>query len=148
MALTVEVGLSRKVARNFASDGVSVNLRAEMDQSLLSREGEFLKQIASLYDKAQAALDRKLGVEPQDSVSQPPPAVAPRTERPSTASQMRALRSMSQRVGLDLDEIAQTETGRSCDQLSIREASTLIDLLKNRQNGHAETAGSRNGASR
>jgi hypothetical protein len=37
MPLTISVGLSRKASENYQSTGVSINITAELDQSLLAR---------------------------------------------------------------------------------------------------------------
>lgn len=42
MPLTVNVGLSHKTSENFNSRGVSINLTAELDQSLLARPDDLL----------------------------------------------------------------------------------------------------------
>jgi len=130
MPILVEVGLSRKVARNFASDGVSINVRAEIDHSLLSREGAFLQEVAALYGKAKEALDRQLGVTSQDPVQ---PRVARAVEeRRATTSQMRALRAMTQRIGVDLSLVTRSEVDREPDQLTLAQASRIIDSVKRR----------------
>lgn len=54
--------------------------------------------------------------------------------RPATESQVRALRSICKRARLDLDREAHEEFGLdSAEQLDVRQASQLIDLLKERQ---------------
>lgn len=69
MPLSVNVGLSRKRSKDYQSEGVSINLTAELDQSLLARPEELQQQIDGLYQQAEAALDRQVSV-PQ---SQPQP---------------------------------------------------------------------------
>ena len=54
--------------------------------------------------------------------------------RRATESQVRALRSICKRARLDLDREAHEEFGLdSAEQLDVRQASQLIDLLKERQ---------------
>ena len=54
--------------------------------------------------------------------------------RPATESQMRALRAICKRGRLDLDREAHDEFGlESSDQLDVKQASQLIDILKERQ---------------
>lgn len=59
MPLTVNVGLSRKSSHNYASQGVSLNLTAEMDQALLAHPGRLQQEIAALYHHVEAALARQ-----------------------------------------------------------------------------------------
>src|SRR5438105_4063921 len=61
MPLTVNVGLSRKASRDYQSTGVSINVTAELDQSLLAHPQELQRRIDDLYCQAQAAIDRRAG---------------------------------------------------------------------------------------
>ena len=85
MPLSINVGLSRKASKDFQSSGVSINVTAELDQSLLARPDELQQQIDALYAQAQQALDRQAGV-PEPHYQQPEPAI----RRPS--SDLRASR--------------------------------------------------------
>lgn len=53
--------------------------------------------------------------------------------RPATDSQLRALRAICKRSQFDLEMEAHDEFGLIAAQLDVRQASQLIDLLKNRQ---------------
>ena len=54
--------------------------------------------------------------------------------RPATASQLRALQSICKRMNLRLDHEVHEEFGlESVDELDVKSASVLIDLLKERQ---------------
>jgi len=48
MPLSVNVGLSRKASKDFQSTGVSINVTAELDQSLLAKPDQLQKQIGDL----------------------------------------------------------------------------------------------------
>src|SRR5690349_17823069 len=61
MPLSVNVGLSRKASKDYQSTGVSINVAAELDQSLLARPEELQQQIDGLYAQAEQALDRQAG---------------------------------------------------------------------------------------
>ena len=61
MPLAINVGLSRKASRNFQSTGVSLNVTAELDQSLLARPDELQQEIGNLYAQAQQALEQQAG---------------------------------------------------------------------------------------
>lgn len=167
MPLSINVGLSRKASRDYQSQGHSINVTAELDQSLLARPGELQAQIADLYHQAQVALDRA-AAEP----AHPSPAngaingqshgrangqagshtngryarqlqthnatssnnqarmVAPADGPPLTASQKRAIFSIAHRLGLDPQEVCGDEVGCAIEDLRLRQASELIDLLK------------------
>jgi hypothetical protein len=60
MPLIIDVGISRKASRDFQSAGVSLNLRAELDQSLLAKPRELQDEIARLYREAEEAVTRQL----------------------------------------------------------------------------------------
>lgn len=187
MPLTVNVGMSRKSSANFQSAGVSINLTAELDQSLLADPPRLQQEIDRVYLQAQTALDRQAAAlsdsrtpqEPRTNTvtvtagtlaalqvgsdirhrhQSLPPAidvlhvrqpVSPSIEtvnnnfnsngsnghtlRLATESQLRALRSICRRLHSDLESEAHEEFGVSLGQLDIRQASRLIDVLKQRQ---------------
>lgn len=59
MPLTINVGLSRKASKDFQSSGTSINITAELDQSLLNRPDQLQHQIDQLYQQAESALARQ-----------------------------------------------------------------------------------------
>ena len=59
MPLTINVGLSRKASKDYQSTGVSVNVTAELDQSLLARPDELRGEIDKLYAQAEDAIERQ-----------------------------------------------------------------------------------------
>ena len=135
MPLTVNVGLSRKTSANYQSEGVSLNLCAELDHALLANPDRLLQEIAGLYRQADAALDRRL---PAPAGSDSPRSANPdrsgsrrdADDRPITCSHLRALGVMADKRKLNLDAVAEREFGVAAADLSIEEASRLIDLLK------------------
>jgi hypothetical protein len=182
MPLTVNVGISRKSSVNYQSAGVSINLTAELDQSLLADPPRLQSEIDRIYAQAETALDRKAAHDGVTGVTETAGRIpaAPRRNtgtnghgpnrngsqheaangfsngstsgiphggphryptRPATESQVRALRSICKRHRLDLDHEAHEEFGlESAEQLDVRQASQLIDLLKGREatgNGRA-----------
>ena len=58
--LSINVGLSRKVSKDYQSTGVSINVAAELDQALLARPDQLQKQIGDLYAQAHHALDGRM----------------------------------------------------------------------------------------
>jgi hypothetical protein len=172
MPLSINVGLSRKASKDYQSNGVSINLTAELDQSLLARPQELQQQIDGLYRQAEHALDRQAGRRGQ------PPPPKPSADgngtnghgeyrgRPSnghgggngshrsngndrngagmTASQRRAIESMARRLNVEPEVESREMIGAEFDNLSIRQASELIDHLKSLQS----TCNGRNGGGR
>jgi len=170
MPLSINVGLSRKASKDYQSTGFSINVTAELDQSLLAKPDELQHQIDALYDHAQAALDRQAGVE--QTPHTPTPRTNGRYGRPSTNgngnggrgyqngngsnggrggggpatdSQRRAINAIATRLNVDPHQEAHDIIGADLNQLTIRQASDLIDHLKGLEpaGGHA-----RNGSSR
>jgi hypothetical protein len=162
MPLSINVGLSRKASKDYQSTGVSINVCAELDQSLLGRPAELQQQIEDLYRQAQHALDQH-GAAPAAT-----PAQGQRVRRPSqstrsgsyarssngnghgngngngrsngggmTDSQRRAIDAIANRLQIDAYAEAREIVGE-LDQLNVRQASELIDHLKGLTpaNGH------------
>ncbi len=59
MPLTVNVGLSRKASENYQSKGLSINITAELDQSLLADPPRLQDEIDRIYSHAEDALERQ-----------------------------------------------------------------------------------------
>jgi hypothetical protein len=152
MPLSINVGLSRKASRDYQSAGVSINVSAELDQALLAKPDELQKQVGDLYAQAQQALDRQANMlgEP----SQPDSARNRGNGHPQrsngnghrdrnnggngrgdrmTDSQHRAITSIARRLNCDLDFECREIVGAAFDDLTIRQASDMIDYLKSQQ---------------
>lgn len=72
--LKINVGLNKKASRDFQSTGLSINLEAELDSSLLARPAELQAKIDGLYAQAQDALERQAAAaQPAAQVSRPAP---------------------------------------------------------------------------
>jgi hypothetical protein len=152
MPLTINVGLARKASRDFKSRGCSINLTAELDSALLGTPQRLQEEVAGLFKHAEEALEhqqvRMSAVAVLTAASSVAPSNAqngtttsPKAPRPATRNQLRALRNVCERLGLDLDQICPSETGISTSQLDIRQASRLIDLLRARERRiHTEIA--------
>ncbi len=70
MPLSINVGLSRKASRDYQSSGVSINVVAELDATLLAKPDELQQQIEGLYQQAEHALARQAGNRPVPSQRQ------------------------------------------------------------------------------
>jgi hypothetical protein len=159
MPLSVNVGLNRKASHNYQSTGVSINVTAELDATLLAKPDELQQQIAGLYNQAESALERQAA---QLSPAEPPRTNGARTngsqrnyERQNgnrgyanrsartngngggysgggrmTDSQSRAIDAIARRVNADAAYEAREITGADLEDLTVRQASDLIDHLK------------------
>ena len=172
MPLTVNVGLSRKNSANYQSAGVSINLTAELDQSLLADPPRLQSEIDRIYSQAETALDRRAAeaagnrapmtaMTAMTGVGESFPQRVPSSAalkggehhtngsaksanpnagngvhrgalRPATESQLKALKSICGRNSLDLVSEAHEEFGVAVNDLDVRQASQLIDALKER----------------
>lgn len=196
MPLSVNVGLSRKASKDYQSTGYSINVTAELDQSLLARPEELQLQIDALYQQAEAALSKQAG-EPQQGQERQRPAYQGRRQyqqRPQeaqqtkgysngkggqhsnrysngnddgggqsstngrngnangrgtvasmTVSQRKAILAIAARIQADAEAESRDIIGVELDNLSISQASELIDHLKALQNSdssHASGSGS------
>ena len=160
MPLTINVGLNRKTSENYNSKGASINVAAELDQSLLARPHELQGAINELYEQAEIALQRQCEAGEPEQQHDNGPTVSHRNGGNGkksnggggmTDSQRRAIEAISRRLDVDPVEEARHLFGSDIKGLSIREASKFIDHLKSLQvrdsgNGHPHAA--RNGGRR
>ena len=149
MPLTINVGLNRKASKDYQSTGASINLSAELDQTLLARPDELQGAVSELYEQAEAALDRQAnsdGQQPSNTrFSHPSPNVANGNGQQSrgqhgrgssspvrgmTESQRKAVHAIANQLGVDAVDEARHEFGIDLERASISEASKLIDHLK------------------
>jgi hypothetical protein len=149
--LKLNAGFSRKVGEpNYGSRGASINVELEVESHLIGDPDGLLGRIRGLFDLARRAVDEELntpntpaantsdlvadggairgngrGRTPDRSPDDPPPP------RCATDSQVRAIRAICQRRRLDADQLANERFSVSdVDELTIQEASALIDELK------------------
>jgi len=156
MPLSVNVGLSRKASKDYQSSGCSINVTAELDQTLLAQPDELQKRIDALYAQAESALSRqaqRAAADPRDrrGPDESPSAASRHPDlgrnggagrdydaggrRSSnggrmTESQRRAIDAISGRLGLDPRLESRGVTGCELQDLSVRQASRLIDHLQ------------------
>ena len=159
MPLSINVGLNRKTSQNYQSTGVSINVTAELDATLLAKPDELQQQIAGLYNQAESALERQAtqlappetsrtnGVRTNGSQrnydrQNGNRGYANRSARTNsngggysgggrmTESQSRAIDAIAHRVNADAAYEAREITGTELEDLTVRQASDLIDHLK------------------
>ena len=135
--LKVNVGLSRKVGEaNYGSRGATVNLEIELDGSLASQPGQLHDRIRQLFRLAKSSVDEELnGHGPTNGASEKI-GRSTKNDRPATTSQVRAIHAIADRQKTDLVGLLR---GRyhveRTEDLSIKDASDLIDHMKDSANG-------------
>jgi hypothetical protein len=145
MPLKLSIGLSRKVGEvNYGSRGATVGLEMEADASLAQRPEEFCRQIGQLFRLARESVDRELA-RPAGSdtngAARNGDHQQVRRLRNATPNQLRALRAIAADQGRDLvAEIRQRYSVERPEELSLVEASELIDALRGLQKVNVSAA--------
>jgi hypothetical protein len=155
MALKLNCGVSRKVGLPaFGSVGASCHLELEVDAGLLERDLDaFHARVRDVYVAAhQAVHDELARLQAPVEAPHDPPAPTPghpsnglpagngqvdrpsagrsRPRRPATENQVRAIRSIASRQHADLDGLLRDHGVSRPEDLSLRQASKLIDVLR------------------
>jgi hypothetical protein len=161
---------------NFSSASASCTIEAELDSSLLQDHEGFQIVVQRAYQSCEQAVQdqiARLTCDPQSEPGQPhaqpqevievrtSPAIqgagvnrlsAPQftsqpSPRPATVSQVRAIRAICSRRKIDLLNLLREKFGlTTADELGIRQASNLIDELKNDEpTANSSTNGHTNG---
>jgi len=165
MPLKLNVGLSRKVGEaNYGSRGASVNLELELDSAIVGEPERLQQQIDKMFGLAKQSIDAELHSPASASDRPANSGNGDRNHRHAparsnangnghsqgsqrgnntplaTAAQVRALRAIANRQGLNLDGVIRDQYGvGDPTALTIAQASELIDEL----NGRTATAGGR-----
>lgn len=159
MPLKLNVGVSRKVGLpDYGSVGASLNVEVEVDSPLLERDLDgFHARVRDVYVAAhQAVHDELARLQAPIPAPHGPPAPSPhpvpnghaasnghadrpaagrsRPRRAATENQVRAIRSIAGRQHADLDGLLRDYGVGRPEDLSIRQASELIDALKTAAN--------------
>ena len=148
--IKLNCGVSRKVGEpNYGSRGASVNVELELESSVVQDTNLLHERIRKLFALAKASVDEELGLtgspagtnpappQPANGNGQAPghPGANGNRSRPATESQLRAIWAICNGLGLDQDQEATRMFQRPASQLSLSEASKLIDHLKQLQAG-------------
>ena len=132
--LKLNAGISRKVGEpNYGSRGATVHLELEVESHLIQDPDGVTDRIRKLFQLAKRAVDEELnGVSSKTDPNREPNHSdnGRRQTRPATESQLRAIRAIADRQKIDPEAAASDRFGVGLDQLSLKEASTLIDHLK------------------
>ena len=139
MPMKLNIGLNQKKGEpNYGSRGASFNVEVEVDSSVAIDPKRLRERARALYAIARKAIDEELGAEETIEVNG-----AVGVERQistggttlATAGQVRAVFAICRSQELNPFELVQTRFGcKRIEDLSIREASCLIDELKRNPN--------------
>ena len=156
MPLKLSVGLSRKVGQpNFGSVGAWCQIESELDPIMLEFDVDSLRQrIRDTYEICSDSVNGELLRQARRSEANQSPAVASddvpvnrhaagngqqRRRRPATPAQLRAIRSIAAEINQDLDLIlSKSFPAERIENLSVTEASQLIDYLRTVESGVSE----------
>ena len=143
MPMQLTVSRNRKRSKDYNSEGFGVSFTVELNQSLLNQPKELQQQIDYLYREAESALDQQV----KDSGSSSPNASSDRQPNRNgnsqsngsgrkangnnmTAAQSRAINAIAKRLNIDPADECHHEFGLELKELTVRQASQMIDHLK------------------
>ena len=131
--IKLNAGVSRKIGEpNYGSRGASVNVELELESSVVNDTEALYEKIRRLFALAKKSVDDELGI----SASAPSNgggaggAASNGETRPATEKQKHAIAAICGENGFDGDQEAVGLFGRPVNQLTLPEASQLIDRLK------------------
>ena len=148
MPLKLNVGASKKVGEsNFGSRGASINVEMELDSALVGDPARLQERIRQLFGLVRASLAEELNGNGSHTASNGP---APdrghdsrngsngngssrqgSPPRPATPSQVKAIYAIARAQRLNINQLVRDRFQvEKPDDLSIQEASQLIDSLK------------------
>jgi len=139
MPLKLNVGLSRKVADgNYGSRGASVNVELELETDLINSSERLKERIRHLFASVRTSLVEELNGSAANSAVTMNGHVGNSASQPSvraaTQSQVKALHAIARSQGLNLSQLLNDRFRRARpEDLNIKEASSLIDQLKQRK---------------
>jgi hypothetical protein len=145
MPLKLNIGLSRKVGEpNYGSRGASVNLELELESGLLSNPTRLQEQIKHLFGMVKVSLAEELNGGSHPPANGAAAQSAPLSTNQSSAARMatpariKALYALTRQQGVEMPAFLQQrcQVNRPQD-LSLKQASSLIDTLKNGQGSAA-----------
>jgi hypothetical protein len=146
--LKLNIGLSRKVGEaNFSSRGASVNLELEVESGLVREPDKLHEKIRSLFSLAKRSVEEELNGQSHADQNGNGNGNGPHNGtngngssttngRQATVSQVRAIHAIANRQKLDLAAELRSRFGVDRpDDLSLSQASELIDAIKPETNG-------------
>jgi len=156
MPVQINIGLNKKVGEaNYGSRGASVNLEVELDSGVVDEPDRLRNQIQKLFGLARQSLDTELNRDEGSSsqnghhndgngrtngngngYSNGANGHHRGNGRSATQSQVRAINAIAGRNRIDLSPILDRFGVQSLQDLSISDASSLIDELKGQPAGN------------
>jgi hypothetical protein len=143
--IRLNVGFNRKVGEtNYGSRGASVNLELELDSGLVTDPDKLKDRVRQMFLLAKASVDEELNGNSSPHAGNGHSGNGNGRSnnrrrdntRKATASQVRALHAIADRNSINLAGVLQDRFGISQpEELTITEASALIDELKSQANG-------------
>lgn len=160
MAITINVGGSKKVSHNYDSQGVSLNITAEVPNDALTEPQKIADNAQDLFDLVNGLLDEQIaklsqadtkpsngntyqsngrgnsngegrGRHQSNTRSSGNAHSGRNPGRPLTQAQQRAITNMAKRLNEDADAWVHHEFGvDKVVDLNVRQASEFIDTLK------------------
>jgi hypothetical protein len=158
MAIRVNLGVSKKIGLpNYGSAGGHCNIEIEADNTVLEKPEEFQRRVQNAYELARQSVEDELahhrsGTNATQSNEAPQQQQQQQQQEyrnnssgnsgsgfAASPKQQQFIASLVKGVkGLDwnrLDRYCATKFGKTCSQLSSKEASALIEDLKNAKSG-------------
>ncbi|MDB4396476.1 hypothetical protein N9003_01370 [bacterium] len=139
MPMKLNIGLNQKKGEpNYGSRGASFHVEVEVDSSVAIDPKRLRERARALYAIARKAIDEELGAEEAIEVNGAVGVarqISTGGTTLATAGQVRAVFAICRSQELNPFELVQTRFGcKRIEDLSIREASCLIDELKRNPN--------------
>ena len=130
--IKLNAGVSRKVGEpNYGSRGASVNVELELESAVVNDTEALYEKIRRLFALAKHSVDEELGISTSDPGNGGGPSSTSNGDpRPATDKQKYAIAAICSENGFDEDQEAMGLFGRPVSQLTLPEASQLIDHLK------------------
>jgi len=134
--IKLNAGVSRKVGEpNYGSRGASVNVELELESAVVNDTEALYEKIRRLFALAKHSVDEELGISTSAPGNGPTSNAPANTEtRPATEKQKHAIAAICGENGFDGDQEAMGLFGQPVSQLTLPEASQLIDRLKELRN--------------
>jgi hypothetical protein len=151
MPVQLNIGLNKKVGEaSYGSRGASVNLEVELDPGIVDDPERLRSQIHKLFGLARESLNAELhgddnghGNDGRSNGNAHHPTNGNGSNghhrgngRSATQSQVRAITAIAGRNRIDLEPLLGRYSVHSADELSISEASSVIDELKGQPAGN------------
>lgn len=147
--LKLNVGLNKKIGEaNYGSRGASINVELELDGSVVTEPSKLQDRIRQLFNLVRSSLAEELNGN-GNHVDQPgnngqnnnqtgngPSQASQKPGRPATQSQVKALHAITRNQRVNLEQLLRQrfQVNRPED-LTLKQASQMIDDLKNNQGG-------------